>query len=124
LCRPKDLPARAISTKNKHLCYLVSDTNPRFHGGSSVLGAHSCEALNKIRLKSSGAIATGLYSGRRRTSALCAAYVFCPVTSLDAVCFVSQSSPFVVCGLLQSRIGNKKPCFRRGKQGWKILWIL
>jgi len=39
------LPARAISTKNKHL--LVScDTNPRFHGGSfGVLGHTSCEAL-------------------------------------------------------------------------------
>jgi len=29
----KDLPARAISTKNKHLL-LSCDTNPRFHGGS------------------------------------------------------------------------------------------
>jgi hypothetical protein len=28
----KDLPARAISTKNKHLL-LSCDTNPRFHGG-------------------------------------------------------------------------------------------
>jgi hypothetical protein len=27
------LPARAISTKNKHLL-LSCDTNPRFHGGS------------------------------------------------------------------------------------------
>jgi len=29
----KDLPAHAISTKNKHLL-LSCDTNPRFHGGS------------------------------------------------------------------------------------------
>jgi hypothetical protein len=39
------LPARAISTKNKHLL-LSCDTNPRFHGGSfGVLGHTSCEAL-------------------------------------------------------------------------------
>ena len=30
----KDLPARAISTKNKHLLAIFSDPNPRFHGGS------------------------------------------------------------------------------------------
>ncbi len=30
----KDLPARAISTKNKHLLVIFSDPNPRFHGGS------------------------------------------------------------------------------------------
>ena len=41
----KDLPARAISTKNKHLL-LSCDTNPRFHGGSfGVWGHTSCEAL-------------------------------------------------------------------------------
>jgi hypothetical protein len=39
------LPARAISTKNKHLL-LSCDTNPRFHGGSfGVWGHTSCEAL-------------------------------------------------------------------------------
>jgi hypothetical protein len=27
-------PARAISTKNKHLLAIFSDPNPRFHGGS------------------------------------------------------------------------------------------
>ncbi len=30
----KDFPARAISTKNKHLLVIFSDPNPRFHGGS------------------------------------------------------------------------------------------
>ena len=27
------LLAHAISTKNKHLLAILSDTNPRFHGG-------------------------------------------------------------------------------------------
>jgi hypothetical protein len=41
----KDLPAHAISTKNKHLL-LSCDTNPRFHGGSfGVWGHTSCKAL-------------------------------------------------------------------------------
>jgi hypothetical protein len=39
------LPARAISTKNKHLL-LSCDTNPRIHGGSfGVWGHTSSEAL-------------------------------------------------------------------------------
>jgi len=29
----KDLPAHAISIKNKHLLVIFSDPNPRFHGG-------------------------------------------------------------------------------------------
>jgi len=41
------LPARAISTKNKHLLLSpFGDTNPRFHGGSfGVWGHTSSEAL-------------------------------------------------------------------------------
>ena len=41
----ESLPARAISTKNKHLL-LACATNPRFHGGSfGVWGHTSCKAL-------------------------------------------------------------------------------
>ncbi len=41
----KDLPARAITIKNKHLL-LSCDTNPRFHGGCfGVWGHTSSEAL-------------------------------------------------------------------------------
>jgi hypothetical protein len=42
----KDLPARAISIKNKHLLVIFSDPNPRFHGGCfGVYGHTSSEAL-------------------------------------------------------------------------------
>ena len=41
------LPARAISTKNKHLL-LSCDTNPRFHGGSFGVLRHTSHKALKM----------------------------------------------------------------------------
>jgi hypothetical protein len=41
------LPARAISTKNKHLL-LSCDTNPRIHGGSFGVWGHTSHKALKL----------------------------------------------------------------------------
>ena len=93
------LPARAISTKNKHLL-LSCDTNPRFHGGSfGVLGHTSCEALRIVKsglIHPARLVATrGQTPPAENLGSPAPFYVLCQVTSSRCrLRFVSQCFAF------------------------------
>src|SRR5687768_18395806 len=83
----KDLPAHAISTKNKHLL-LACATNPRFHGGCfGVWGTPPPKPLNcKVWQNHIGAGWRGVQRlhAPREPQLVRAGSVVCSVTSHDA----------------------------------------
>src|SRR5690349_2086937 len=108
-------------------CYLAIST----HGFTVVLsvfrGTPPAKPLDcKIRLNSLGALACDQRAdpagGEPRLSR--AFFCFVPGDIIKtSVSFCSQCSAFRyrVAFLFQCCMGKIKPCFRRGKQGWKFL---
>ena len=118
--RRKDLPAHAISTKNKHLL-LSCDTNPRFHGGCfGVWGTPPPKPLNcKVWLNRPGAFARSIR--RHRTgdgSWPVGAHVRFVLTDI-------LTMPFESCSLFPfasefDKSDQQKTLLTCGKQGGEI----
>ena len=119
----KDLPARAISTKNKHLLAIHPIPARGFTAALSVFGGTpppkplKCKSLSNrlgARLRSRWANPTG---GKPRLS--CARFSFVSVDIIEmSPSFRSQIVHLSFNGHQTSLLqGNKKPCSRFGKQG-------
>jgi hypothetical protein len=123
------LPARAISTKNKHLLVIYSIPARGFTAAVSVFRGTPppkpliCKSVpnhSGARIRSRWADPTG---GEPRLS--CAIFSFAKADIIEtSLCYSSQIVHLSFLQLFLSFMENKKPCLLRGKQGLKNSMIL
>lgn len=125
--RPQDLPAHAISTKNKHLLAIYSIPARGFTAALSVFrGTPPPKPLKcKFSLNSSDALIGDRWAhptaGKPRLS--CARFSLAPVDIIKMSRSYRSRSVHLSLFMFQSCRENKKPCLRFGKQGVETRYV-